>query len=310
MLRERAARAAVNGEVGRATSILASGAGWLGASSASPGRRLPEVLHLKLRLLAEAVGIVRALSEDGPLLNVSADSFRVHLARGGSAAAGLPMWWTARVGLASPGEAIPLKIPGSDTPYFLAGSDRLSIYSAATRLRPKREDQPKTEVVASDFCGEMLRFARSKQTKMGIDSDSLVFLEADTTQLPFVDNRFQTVSVAFGLRNVVDTMKGLREMARVCRPGGQVAVLEFSQPTFPGLKQFYQFYFRHVLPRIGNQVAKNSSEAYAYLPQSVSQFPSGEAMAQMMREVPLVSVRYYPMTFGVATLYVGTKPAS
>lgn len=132
MLRERAARAAVNGEVGRATSILASGAGWLGASSASPGRRLPEVLHLKLRLLAEAVGIVRALSEDGPLLNVSADSFRVHLARGGSAAAGLPMWWTARVGLASPGEAIPLKIPGSDTPYFLAGSDRLSIYSAAT----------------------------------------------------------------------------------------------------------------------------------------------------------------------------------
>ena len=176
------------------------------------------------------------------------------------------------------------------------------------RLRPKREDQAKTEVVASDFCGEMLRFARSKQTKMGIDSASLVFLEADTTQLPFIDNRFQTVSVAFGLRNVVDTMKGLREMARVCRPGGQVAVLEFSQPTFPGLKQLYQFYFRHVLPRIGNQVAKNSSEAYAYLPQSVSQFPSGEAMAKMMREVPLVSVRYYPMTFGVATLYVGTKP--
>lgn len=132
MLRERAARAAVNGEVGRASSILASGAGWLGASSASPGRRLPEVLHLKLRLLAEAVGIVRALSEDGPLLNVSADSFRIHLARGGGAAAGLPMWWTARVGLASPGEAIPLKIPGSETPYFLAGSDRLSIYSAAT----------------------------------------------------------------------------------------------------------------------------------------------------------------------------------
>jgi demethylmenaquinone methyltransferase/2-methoxy-6-polyprenyl-1,4-benzoquinol methylase len=199
--------------------------------------------------------------------------------------------------------------PGDPFLDVCTGTGDLAL-SAATRLRPKREDQPKTEVVASDFCGEMLRFARSKQTKMGIDSDSLVFLEADTTQLPFVDNRFQTVSVAFGLRNVVDTMKGLREMARVCRPGGQVAVLEFSQPTFPGLKQFYQFYFRHVLPRIGNQVAKNSSEAYAYLPQSVSQFPSGEAMAQMMREVPLVSVRYHPMTFGVATLYVGTKPAS
>ncbi|MEY2611286.1 MAG: Demethylmenaquinone methyltransferase [Planctomycetota bacterium] len=204
-----------------------------------------------------------------------------------------------------------LLAPKAGDPFLdvCTGTGDLAL-SAAMRLRPKREDQAKTEVVASDFCGEMLRFARSKQTKMGIDSDSLVFLEADTTQLPFVDNRFQTVSVAFGLRNVVDTMKGLREMARVCRPGGQVAVLEFSQPTFPGLKQFYQFYFRHVLPRIGNQVAKNSSEAYAYLPQSVSQFPSGEAMADMMREVPLVSVRYYPMTFGVATLYVGTKPAS
>jgi len=204
-----------------------------------------------------------------------------------------------------------LLAPKAGDPFLdvCTGTGDLAL-SAAMRLRPKREDQAKTEVVASDFCGEMLRFARSKQTKMGIDADSLVFLEADTTQLPFVDNRFQTVSVAFGLRNVVDTMKGLREMARVCRPGGQVAVLEFSQPTFPGLKQFYQFYFRHVLPRIGNQVAKNSSEAYAYLPQSVSQFPSGEAMAEMMREVPLVSVRYYPMTFGVATLYVGTKPAS
>ena len=202
-----------------------------------------------------------------------------------------------------------LLAPKSGDPFLdvCTGTGDLAL-SAAMRLRPNREDQAKTEVVASDFCGEMLRFARSKQTKMGIDSDSLVFLEADTTQLPFIDNRFQTVSVAFGLRNVVDTMKGLREMARVCRPGGQVAVLEFSQPTFPGLKQLYQFYFRHVLPRIGNQVAKNSSEAYAYLPQSVSQFPSGEAMAQMMREVPLVSVRYYPMTFGVATLYVGTKP--
>jgi hypothetical protein len=132
MLRARAARPTQNGEIGRSSSILASGAGWLGASSASPGRRLPEVLHLKLRLLAEAVGIVRALSQEGPLLNVSADSFRVHLARGGSAAAGLPMWWTGRVGLASPGEAIPLTIPGSQVPYFLAGSDRLSIYSAAT----------------------------------------------------------------------------------------------------------------------------------------------------------------------------------
>lgn len=204
--------------------------------------------------------------------------------------------------------------PGDPFLDVCTGTGDLAI-SAALRLHPKsskvsNSNTPMTEVVGSDFCGEMLRFARTKQNKLGIDEQALVFLEADTTKLPFVDNRFQTVSVAFGLRNVVDTMAGLKEMTRVCRPGGRVAILEFSQPTFPGLKQLYQFYFRQVLPRIGNQVAKNSSEAYAYLPQSVSQFPSGEAMAQMMRDVPLIDVHYHPMTFGVATLYVGTKPAS
>lgn len=164
-----------------------------------------------------------------------------------------------------------------------------------------------TEVVGSDFCGEMLHFARQKQQKMKLDRHRLAFLEADTTSLPFQDNWFQTVSVAFGLRNVVDTLGGLREMVRVCRPGGTVAVLEFSQPTLPILKQLYGFYFRRILPGIGNKVAKNSKEAYAYLPASVSQFPSGEAMADLMRQVGLGQVRYIPMTFGVATLYLGRK---
>jgi demethylmenaquinone methyltransferase/2-methoxy-6-polyprenyl-1,4-benzoquinol methylase len=83
--------------------------------------------------------------------------------------------------------------------------------------------------------------------------------------------------------------------------------LEFSQPTLPGLKQIYQFYFRRILPGIGNQVAKNSKEAYAYLPASVSQFPSGQAMADLMTQVGLGNVRYIPMTFGIATLYLGKK---
>jgi demethylmenaquinone methyltransferase/2-methoxy-6-polyprenyl-1,4-benzoquinol methylase len=115
------------------------------------------------------------------------------------------------------------------------------------------------------------------------------------------------VSVAFGLRNVVDTLEGLKEMIRVCRPGGTVAVLEFSQPTLLGLKQLYNFYFRRVLPGIGNRIAKNSKEAYAYLPASVSQFPSGQAMADLMKQVGLEQVRFEPMTFGVATLYYGRK---
>ncbi|MFM9064286.1 MAG: class I SAM-dependent methyltransferase, partial [Pirellula sp.] len=98
-----------------------------------------------------------------------------------------------------------------------------------------------------------------------------------------------------------------REMVRVCRPGGTVAVLEFSQPTLPILKQLYGFYFRRILPGIGNKVANNSKEAYAYLPASVSQFPSGEVMADLMRQVGLGQVRVIPMTFGVATLYLGQK---
>ena len=126
-------------------------------------------------------------------------------------------------------------------------------------------------------------------------------------ELPFADGFFQAVSVAFGLRNVLDTKAGLREMSRVCRDGGTVAILEFSKPNLIGLKQLYEFYFKSVLPRVGNSVAKNSSEAYQYLPQSVSEFPCGEQLANVLREVGLKNVQWRPMTFGVVTLYTGTK---
>lgn len=127
-------------------------------------------------------------------------------------------------------------------------------------------------------------------------------------QLPFAENSFQAVTVAFGLRNVSNTDAGLSEMLRVCKPGGQVAVLEFSKPNWPVLKQGYDFYFRHILPRIGNTVSKNSSDAYRYLPESVIEFPSGKQLAQRMGSIGLQNVRWVPMTLGVVTLYVGQKP--
>ena len=174
-------------------------------------------------------------------------------------------------------------------------------------IAASRSLRAETEVVGSDFCAEMLDFARKKQSKLAEPRPNLRFVEADTMELPFADGFFQAVSVAFGLRNVLDTKVGLREMSRVCRDGGTVAILEFSKPNLIGLKQLYEFYFKSVLPRVGNSVAKNSSEAYQYLPQSVSEFPCGEQLANVLREVGLKNVQWRPMTFGVVTLYTGTK---
>jgi len=162
----------------------------------------------------------------------------------------------------------------------------------------------KNRVVGADFTHEMLQLALTKN-----NSDALTFLEADTQQLPFADDQFQIVSVAFGLRNVADTRQGLKEMIRVCQPGGQVAVLEFSIPTNPLFRAGYQFYFKHILPRMGQLLARNQQSAYNYLPESVSEFPYGKALADLMDECGLEGTRWYPLTFGIATLYTGVKPA-
>jgi len=164
----------------------------------------------------------------------------------------------------------------------------------------------RSEIVGADFCGEMLDIARRKQAKANIGPE-LSFVEADTENLPFDDNRFAIVSVPFGLRNVADTDRGLSEMARVCRPGGQVAILEFSTPRWRPLRGIYLFYFRHILPRVGQFFARNDSAAYEYLPATVAQFPDGEQLAERMRAVGLKNIKYWPLTFGVATLYIGRK---
>jgi demethylmenaquinone methyltransferase/2-methoxy-6-polyprenyl-1,4-benzoquinol methylase len=164
----------------------------------------------------------------------------------------------------------------------------------------------KSEIVAADFCREMLEIGRRKQGKVGIGGE-LTFIEADAQSLPLPDDRYAIVSVAFGLRNIADTNRGLAEMTRVCRPGGQVAILEFSTPRWQPLRGIYLLYFRYVLPRIGQFFARNKSAAYEYLPATVAQFPDGELLAERMRAVGLKNVKYWPLTFGIATLYVGRK---
>jgi len=169
----------------------------------------------------------------------------------------------------------------------------------------RKRSEKSTTVIGTDFTHEMLVLAKEKQ-QSGAGS-TVDFLEADAQQLPFADDYFQIVSVAFGLRNVADTMAGLREMTRVCAPGGRVAVLEFSMPKNRIIHGCYRWYFRHVLPKIGQLVARNSQFAYNYLPQSVGEFAQGEVLAEMMREAGLSEVTFRPLTFGVATLYIGIK---
>ena len=164
----------------------------------------------------------------------------------------------------------------------------------------------KTPILGCDFCHEMLVLGDGKGGRIGA-GDGIVFVEGDAQRLPLASDRFQIVSVAFGLRNVTDTERGLAEMTRVCRPGGKVVVLEFSMPRWQPFRAVYGWYFRRVLPRIGQLVSQSRDDAYNYLPQSVVEFPSGEALAKRMREVGLVDVELHPMTLGIATLYVGKK---
>lgn len=165
----------------------------------------------------------------------------------------------------------------------------------------------KTPVIGTDFTHEMLEIAREKSSRKSIDG--ITYLEADSQNLPFQDNVFQIVSVAFGLRNVTDTMQGLREMVRVCRPDGRVVILEFSQPKRSLIRGPYLWYSKHVLPRIGQLFAPNRQNAYNYLPDSVAEFPHGKELAGMMESAGLIDVRIQPLTFGIATLYDGLKPS-
>lgn len=176
--------------------------------------------------------------------------------------------------------------------------------TADLALAYHRAGRGKVEVVGADFCHPMLVIGRDKIRRRGWP---IPLVEADAQCLPFADDAFQIVSVAFGLRNVSDTDRGLREMCRVCRPGGRVAVLEFSMPEARPMRSLYGWYFRRVLPRIGQALARNRLDAYAYLPASVGEFPHGEALVERMRAAGLRQVRRYPFTFGIATLYVGVK---
>lgn len=155
-------------------------------------------------------------------------------------------------------------------------------------------------VVGTDFVPEMLELARRK-------APGITFDVADVTRLPFDDASFDVSSISFGIRNVGDPRKGISEMARVVRPGGRVMVLEFGQPRSRVFGAIYDFYRRHVLPRIGG-IVTGEQDAYEYLERSAGRFPCGDEFVALMRESSdFASIEYVPLTFGIAYLYKGVK---
>ncbi|MFO0810831.1 MAG: bifunctional demethylmenaquinone methyltransferase/2-methoxy-6-polyprenyl-1,4-benzoquinol methylase UbiE [Gemmataceae bacterium] len=169
-----------------------------------------------------------------------------------------------------------------------------------------RAAKGQVEVIGADFCRPMLERAVVKASQRGV-ADRVRFAEADAQALPFPNDSFQIVCVAFGLRNVTDTDRGLAEMVRVAKPGGRVAILEFSKPRDPVFGPLYRFYFRHILPRVGQLCSRSPDQAYSYLPASVLEFPDYEALTAKMETHGLRDAHFHPLTFGIATLYVGTK---
>ncbi len=168
----------------------------------------------------------------------------------------------------------------------------------------------KIPVFGTDFTPQMLAHADLKYEKLKSSEDDapVVFQQADTMELPFEENRFQIVSVAFGLRNVAQTLIGLEEMKRVCLPGGRLVILEFSMPANPVIRAGYGWYFRNVLPRLGQMLARNNQSAYNYLPDSVAEFPYGKKMVELLESIGLEKVECRPLTFGIASLYIARKP--
>jgi demethylmenaquinone methyltransferase/2-methoxy-6-polyprenyl-1,4-benzoquinol methylase len=153
----------------------------------------------------------------------------------------------------------------------------------------------------------MLVRAAEKAEERGA-SACVQFVEADAQSLPFAANTFQLVTVAFGLRNITDPDRGLAEMVRVTQPGGRVAVLEFSRPRHWLIGRLYRWYFRYALPLIGQLLSRSRESAYRYLPESVLKFPDYEALVARLQHNGLINVTFQPLTFGIATLYVGVKP--
>lgn len=167
-----------------------------------------------------------------------------------------------------------------------------------------RQKNP-ARVVGVDISDGMLAVGREKMIKLGLDN-RVKLLNENCENLSLASNQFDAVTVGFGIRNFQNPSKGLSEMYRVLKPGGELIVLEFSRPKYKILTFLFDLYFCYILPFIGNLFSKHSS-AYTYLPESVKNFPHGQDFADMMSSEGFKNITFKSVTFGVATIYKGVK---
>jgi demethylmenaquinone methyltransferase/2-methoxy-6-polyprenyl-1,4-benzoquinol methylase len=156
-------------------------------------------------------------------------------------------------------------------------------------------------VVGTDFCRPMLAIAAGKT------SGRIRYIEGDALSLPFRDGTFDVATIAFGLRNLSSVESGLAELSRVVKPGGWVAVLEFSRPANVMLRPLFNLYFRKLLPWMGGLIS-GSRSAYTYLPASVQTFPDQSQLSLLMEQAGFVQVGYENLTGGIAALHMGRRP--
>ena len=205
------------------------------------------------------------------------------------------IWWRRTARAFAP----ILRKPESTVLVMCCGTGDMTL--ALLRQRPAN-GKP---VIALDFSHAMLERAKEKFASPEFKTFGVIPMEADALHMPLPDNSMDLITTAFGFRNLANYEAGLREIARVLRPGAQVGILDFNEPG--GLfGKIYSLYFRHILPRVGRTLS-GASTPYEYLPHSVHRFPKPEEMLAMMRACGYVQATWVPYTFGIAGLYRAVK---